>query len=245
MPLMLGFCKSYQLRGPKQRPQPDPDTGERVHSTLLTIDDADRRPAVQPGLAERLDRGHRGAARGDHVLDETDAFAVLEHTLEAVAGPVFLGLLADDQEGQARGVRGGSRERYGAQLRPREPDGLGLELSHGPSDPLPQRAEQVRPGLKAILVEVVAGAPARAEHEIPLEVGVLAQRGAELGVCQLSLQARGSGGRAAAAAQPRLASRARSSTRRRSTRPPALAGARGAGGRAASRRANRRRAARR
>jgi hypothetical protein len=72
----------------------------------------------------------------------TDAFAVLEHTLEAVAGPVLLGLLADDQEGQARGERGGSRERYGAQLRPREPDGLGLELSHGPSDPLPQRAEQ-------------------------------------------------------------------------------------------------------
>src|SRR6478672_13864716 len=184
MPLMLEFCKSYQLRGPKQRPQPDPDTGEPVHSTLLTIDDADRRPAVQPGLAERLDRGHRGAARGDHVLDETDAFAVLEHTLEAVAGPVLLGLLADDQEGQARGERGGSRERYGAQLRPREPDGLGLELSHGASDPLPQRAEQVRPGLEAILVEVVAGAPARAEHEIPLEVGVLAQRGAELGVCQ-------------------------------------------------------------
>src|SRR5256886_8012940 len=184
MPLMLGFCKSYQLRGPKQRPQPDRDTGQRVHSALLTIDDADGRTAGQPGLAERLDRGHRGAARGDHVLDETDAFAFLEAAFEAVAGAVLLGLLADDQEGQARGERGGGRERYRAQLGPREPDGLGLVLGHGPGDPLPQRAKQVRPGFEAVLVEVVAGAPARAEHEIPLEVGVLAQRSAELAVCQ-------------------------------------------------------------
>src|SRR2546429_9177978 len=87
MPLMLGFCKSYHLRGPKQRPQPDRDTGQRVHSALLTIDDTDGRTAGQPGLAERLDRGHRGAARGDHVLDETDAFAFLEHAFEAVARP--------------------------------------------------------------------------------------------------------------------------------------------------------------
>src|SRR6478672_11313703 len=98
MPLMLGFCKSYQLRGPKQRPQPDPDTGERVHSTLLTIDDADRRPAGQASLAERLDRGHRGAARGDHVLDEAHAFTFLKDAFEAVAGAVLLGPLAHDQE---------------------------------------------------------------------------------------------------------------------------------------------------
>src|SRR6187200_52507 len=114
MPLMLRLCKSYQLRGPKQWPQSDPDTGERVHPALLAIDDADRRPAGQPGLAERLDRGHRGAARGDHVLGEADAFAFLEDAFEAVAGAVLLGLLADDQERQARGERGGGRERYGA-----------------------------------------------------------------------------------------------------------------------------------
>src|SRR5207244_3167045 len=105
MPFLRGFCKPYQLRGPKQGPQPHRDTGESVHSTLLTIDDADGRPAGQPGLTERLDRGNRSAARGDHVLDEADAFAVLEDALEAVCGAVVLGLFADDQERQSRSER--------------------------------------------------------------------------------------------------------------------------------------------
>jgi len=63
MPFLRGFFKPYQFRGPKQRPQPDRDAGESVHSALLTIDNADRHPAGQPGLAERLDRGDGGGPR--------------------------------------------------------------------------------------------------------------------------------------------------------------------------------------
>src|SRR5205823_228471 len=91
--------------------------------------------------------------------------------------------------------------------------------------------------------EVVAGAPAGAEDEVALEVGVLAQRSAELLAGELSLQARGSAGRAAAAAPPRRASPARPSTRLRNRRRRARAAGPDAGERAACRRPNRPRAA--
>src|SRR5690348_4560117 len=53
-------------------------------------------------------------------------------------------------------------------------------LEDGRRDQRSERAEQVGAGLEAVLVEVVARAPARAQHEVALEVRVLAQRGAEL-----------------------------------------------------------------
>ena len=45
----------------------------------------------------------------------------------------------------------------------------------------PRPAEQGRIGLEAVLVEVVAAAPARAQHEVALEVRALHQPAAELG----------------------------------------------------------------
>src|SRR5262249_27327909 len=184
MPFLRGFCNPDELRAAKQGSQPNRDAGERVDSTLLAIDDADRGPAGQPCLPERLDRRDRSPARGDDVLDEADAFPRLEEPFEAVARPVALRLLADDQVRQPRGERGGGRKRHGAKLRPGEPNGCRLVLSYGLGDPVAQRPEQVGPRLEAVLVQVVTGAPARTEHEVSLQVGVLAQRGTELFMSQ-------------------------------------------------------------
>src|SRR5205085_5754212 len=127
-----------------------------------------------------------------------------------------------------------------------QPDGFRFVLGHDAREPLSERPEQLGTGLEAVLVEVVAGAPARAEDEVALEVGVLAQRGAELGLVvkgALNLQARGSAGRAAAAAPPRRASPAKPSTRLRNRRRRARAGGPDDGERAACRRPSRPRAA--
>src|SRR5262245_36435589 len=68
----------------EERPKPDRHAGERIHSALLPVDHADGRPALEPRLAERLDRGHRGAARRDHVLDEADPLPRLVDPLDPV-----------------------------------------------------------------------------------------------------------------------------------------------------------------
>ena len=58
---------------------------ELVDAALLAVDDADRVGYTQSGVAERLDRLDRGPARGDDVLDQADALALLVHALEPVA----------------------------------------------------------------------------------------------------------------------------------------------------------------
>src|SRR5262249_58021674 len=85
MAFLRGFCNPDELRGAIQGSQPNRDAGERVDSTLLAIDDADRGPAGQPCLPERLDRRDRSPARGDDVLDEADAFPRLEEPFEAAS----------------------------------------------------------------------------------------------------------------------------------------------------------------
>src|SRR3954449_7970673 len=96
-----GFSHLQELGRTKERPQADGVAGERVHSALLAVDDADRRSALQTGLAQRLDGLDGGAAGGDDVLDQADLLARLEDALEPLAGSVALLLLADDQERQA------------------------------------------------------------------------------------------------------------------------------------------------
>src|SRR5919198_3014058 len=91
----LGWGK---LGGPKQRPEPDGMAREGVRSTLLAVDNADRRPALEAGLAERVNGLHDFAARGHDVLDEADGFARLEHALDPVSRPVLLRVLANDEE---------------------------------------------------------------------------------------------------------------------------------------------------
>ena len=69
-----------------------------------------------------------------------------------------------------------------AELRAGDADRARRDLPHPRPQPLADGAEQVGAGLEAVLVEVVARALPRAEQEVPLEVGVLADEGRELGV---------------------------------------------------------------
>ena len=72
-------------------------------------------------------------------------------------------------------------ERDRAQLGAGETDRLGLRVANRVGDGLSERRQQLGPRLEAVLVEVVRRAPARAQDEIALEVGVLAQRRRQLG----------------------------------------------------------------
>ncbi len=58
--------------------------------------------------------------------------------------------------------------------------GVRLVLGHGGCDVLSERGQQLRTGLEAVLVEVVVRAAPRAEDEVTLEVGVLAERSSEV-----------------------------------------------------------------
>src|SRR5919108_4077011 len=171
-----------ELGGPEERPQADGLARERVHAPLLAVDDADRGPAPQARLAERVDGLRSGSARRDDVLDEACCRARLEDALEAVLRAVVLGFLADDDERETRRERRRRGERDGAELRAGEERRLRLVLAHRPGNPVAERSEQVGPGLEAILVEVVAGAATRPEDEVAFEVRVLPQRARELGV---------------------------------------------------------------
>ena len=73
------------------------------------------------------------------------------------------------------GGGGGGGQRHRAELGAGQAHGIRLDLGNGLGDSLAQRAEQVGPGLEAVLVEVVARAPPRAEQKVALEVGVLPQ----------------------------------------------------------------------
>src|SRR5258707_11133009 len=99
MRLCCAFRRLEQFPCPEERPKTHREPGESVRPTLLAIDDADRRPALEPCLAERVDSLDRSSARGDDVLDEADALARFEDALEPVAGSVALRLLPHDQEG--------------------------------------------------------------------------------------------------------------------------------------------------
>src|SRR2546429_7043968 len=70
---------------------------------------------------------------------------------------------------------GRSRERNVTELGPGQADRSRLERLDGLADALAERTQQLRTRLEAVLVEVVARAPAGAEDEVALEVGVLAQ----------------------------------------------------------------------
>ena len=77
-------------------------------------------------------------------------------------------------------------------------------LSDGCGNSLPERAEQVRTRLEAVLVEVIARALPRAEDEVALEVRVLAERVLQLVVGQRAERriSRASGSRRAASGEP-------------------------------------------
>ena len=97
-----------------------------------------------------------------------------------------------------------------AELGPGEPHRVRLVLGDRRGDPLAERPEQLGPRLEAVLVEVVARAPARAEDEVALEVGVLAERRARARRRVTALRAaERRRARAEAAARPRASPRER------------------------------------
>lgn len=198
------FLRGEELSCPKERPEAHRAACESVRAALLAVDDADSGAAFETRLAQRLDGRDRRAAGGHDVLDEAHPGAFRIGALEPVSGAVVLRLLADDQEGQARDERGGGDEGDRAELGAREQAGLRFGLERNARDPLAERLEQLRTGLEAVLVEVVARAAARPEDEVALQVGMLAERPLELVVGQRAAArtARARGSRRSASAEP-------------------------------------------
>src|SRR5215208_1861546 len=174
------FPPVHDLSCSEQRPEPDRMSGELIGAALLPIHDADGGAHPQAGLPKGRDGLQRGPSRGDDVLDEADRLALLELALEAVPRPVRLRLGAHDHEGETRGQRGRGGQRDGAELGACQPRRIRLGLAYPCPYPASELAEQLRPRLEAVLVEVIARAAAGAEHEVALEQRVAANRLAEL-----------------------------------------------------------------
>src|SRR5439155_5543954 len=173
------------LADPENRTQPNGLTSKRIGSALLAIDDANRRSHGQTGVAQRLDRLQESAAGSYDVLDEADGFTLGVHTLEAVRSAVLLRGLANDQKREPGSERSRGRERDGAKLGPGQTRRLRLEVVHRARDPLTERRQDVGPRLEAVFVQVVTRPLSRAQQEVALEIGVLAERELQLVVGQV------------------------------------------------------------
>src|SRR4051794_40677741 len=136
---------------------------EGVGSALLAIDHADGRVHDETCATQRLERVEERSAGGHDVLDETDTLPRFVRPFETVAGPVLLRLLAHDHERQARLERGRSRERNRTELGGSKPRRVRCVLAHGRGYALPERPQDLRASLEAVLVEVVARALAGPE----------------------------------------------------------------------------------
>src|SRR5215211_8237514 len=128
---------------------------QSVRSTLLAIDHADRRSALETCLTQRLDGVDRGSARCHHVLDQAYALPRFERAFEAVRSSIALRFLAHDQEGHPRCEcrRRGERDR--AELRARDPNGVRLVVRDRSRNSLAERSEHFWTRLEEVLVEVV------------------------------------------------------------------------------------------
>src|SRR4051794_18673246 len=177
----MRICGDFEQVGrPEERAQAHRVAREFVDAALFAVDHTDRVGYTQSGISEGLDRCERGPAGGDDVLDQADALALLEDALELLRRPVLLRGLADDQERQSRLERRRRGERDCAELRSCEAVGVRLVLAHRLGERLAERRQHIGARLEAVLVEVVARAAARAEHEVALEVRGVAQRPREL-----------------------------------------------------------------
>src|SRR5213078_3970271 len=104
------FRTLRDFRGPKEGSEANGLPRERVRASLLPVDDADGGAAFEAGGADRLDRLEQRAAGGDDVLDQAHTLTLVPVPLDPALAAVALRLLADDQEGDAGGERGGRRE---------------------------------------------------------------------------------------------------------------------------------------
>ena len=96
-----------------------------------------------------------------------------------LAGAIGFSLPADEKARQAARKRCGSSKSHGAQLGPSDPR---RPRRYKLSDQRRYGSKKLRPRFETVLVEVVRRPPAAAEDEVPLEVRVLLERRAQLGV---------------------------------------------------------------
>src|SRR5579862_2817398 len=190
----MRFCGAFEaleeLPRAEDRTEPDGPPREGVRAPFLAVDDAHGGVHDEARGAQRVDGIEQRAARGDDVLDEAEALAVVVRSFDPVAGSVLLRLLADDDERQPRLERRGRRERDGAELGRGDPRRVRRVLRDLCGDALAQRAQDVWARLEAVLVEVVARPLAGAEDEVALQVRVLDERAAELSVVHVQRRAR-------------------------------------------------------
>ena len=203
MRLCGGFLRREQLSCPKKRHETDATARESVRSALLAVDA--RRPRF--GTPGRL-RGGRRRPRATAPPEVTTSST--RQTRSPGSKTPSSRFAVPYSFAALRTIRNGS---------PDESDAAAASATAPSSGPAsrsasgscsatvaamrsPSAREQLGPRLEAVLVEVVVRAPARAQDEVALEVGVLAERGAELVV-------------ASRAPRPRSASRAMGEQRRR------------------------------
>src|SRR5690242_19504287 len=146
-----GFLPLQQVFYPEERTEPDGVARESVRPTLLAVDHTDCRTDDETCFANRLDRLDERSARGHDVLDEAHGLARLEGAFDAVRGSVLLRGIADHEEREPRGERRGRGEDDAAEHRRGESCSPGLVLAHRGRDALPERREEVRPRLEAVL----------------------------------------------------------------------------------------------
>src|SRR3990170_1857579 len=124
-----GFSHLQQLTGTKERPETHSETRESVGAALFPVDDTDRISDYEALVSERRHGLRESSAGRDDVLEETHQLALLEWALDPFCRAVFLGLTADDDEGQAGRHRCRGCQRDGSESRSGQPDGLRLVLS--------------------------------------------------------------------------------------------------------------------
>src|SRR5918999_1778070 len=148
---------------------------DRLRPTRQPVEHAGNTGDLEALLPDALDRLHRRAAGGDHVLDDQAALARLERRpLDPALQPVLLSLLAHEErlDLRPRGQRG-ARDRVGPH-RHAPHRGCPRALRLGP-DQLAQGREAGRAEDGPLGVDVVLrGAPAREGH-LADDEGVLAQ----------------------------------------------------------------------
>ena len=175
-----GFAQFQEFARTKERPESHAETRESVGAAFLSIDDADRIADNEALTSESRHRLGQSTARRDDVLEQADEITLLEGTLDPFGRAVFLGLTADDDEGQIGRHRCRSCQRDGSQRRSGESNSLGLVLAYSVRQTLAERSQDGRLRLEPVLVEIPRRTTTRAQHEVAFEERSLDEERTEL-----------------------------------------------------------------
>ena len=168
-----GFSQLQQLARPKERPEAHPEAGESVRAALLPIDHTDGVSDHEPLRTDGRHCLRERAAGGDDVLEEAHQLARTERAFDPLCRAVFLGFTAHDDERHSGRHCCRSCQRDPSEGRSGESHGVGLALGHGRRESLAERAEDLRLGLEAVLVEVPGRPAPGPEDEVALQQGAL------------------------------------------------------------------------